>query len=273
MRLQVLVAAMHQKDHSLLDKMNIKTDAIVANQCDTDSVERLEHNGNSVVYLNFAERGVGLNRNNALMRADGDLLVFADDDEIFADDYESIIKQAYNELPDADAIVFNIITLGRDVGRRDITKISKLNFFNALNYGTARLTVKNSSIKRCNINFSRRFGGGTEYSSGEDTLFMCDMLKNKLNVYAYPALIASVDQADSTWFGGYDERYFFDRGALFAAISKRYGQVLCDLMLLKNKKHFFENNVISCKDAMRLTRMGRKYYFNNITYADWKEIR
>ena len=30
MNIQVLVAAMHQKDHSLLEKMHIKTDAIVA---------------------------------------------------------------------------------------------------------------------------------------------------------------------------------------------------------------------------------------------------
>ena len=69
---QVLVAAMNQTDHSLLDRMNIQSDAIIGNQCDYNSVEKFEYDGHSITYLNFAERGVGLNRNNALMRATAD---------------------------------------------------------------------------------------------------------------------------------------------------------------------------------------------------------
>ena len=34
MKLQVLVSCMHQQDYSLLEKMNIQTDAIIINQCD-----------------------------------------------------------------------------------------------------------------------------------------------------------------------------------------------------------------------------------------------
>ena len=36
---QVLVAAMNQTDHSLLDRMNIQSDAIIGNQCDYNSGE------------------------------------------------------------------------------------------------------------------------------------------------------------------------------------------------------------------------------------------
>ena len=82
MKIQVLVAAVGQTDRSLPQKMNIQTDAIVANQCDENSVEQFEWNGHNVKYLNFVERGVGLNRNNALMRADADICLFADDDKI-----------------------------------------------------------------------------------------------------------------------------------------------------------------------------------------------
>jgi glycosyltransferase involved in cell wall biosynthesis len=93
--IQVLVAAMHQKDHSLLEKMHIKTDAIVANQCEHNSIEDFEWNGNKIRYLNFAERGVGLNRNNALMRATGDICLFADDDMVYVDDYVEKVKSAF----------------------------------------------------------------------------------------------------------------------------------------------------------------------------------
>lgn len=34
MDLQVLVSTMHQKDYSIIEKMNINSDAIIINQCD-----------------------------------------------------------------------------------------------------------------------------------------------------------------------------------------------------------------------------------------------
>lgn len=266
MRIQVLVASMNQKDHSLIEKMNIKTDAIVGNQCDYNSVEEFTIGDNTIRYLNFAERGVGLNRNNSLMRASGDILVFADDDETFNNDYADIIQKAYEELPDADAIIFNITTLGDDLGRRDIKKIARVHMLNALNYGTVRLTVKNNAIKRCNINFHRQFGGGAMYSSGEDTLFIADLLKHKLKVYVYPANIASVDQTTSTWFQGYTEKYFYDKGALFAALSDKWGLCLCKLLLLKNKKSFFSGHV-SFKDGKRLAKAGFKGFKRGEKYG------
>jgi len=80
MKIQVLVAAMNQTDHSLLEHMNIKSDAIIGNQCAYNNVEHFEWNGHDITYLNFAEKGVGLNRNNALMRAEAEVCLFADDD-------------------------------------------------------------------------------------------------------------------------------------------------------------------------------------------------
>ena len=219
MKVQVLVAAMDQKDRYLPTKMNIQTDAVVGNQCDFNAIENFLYKDFIITYLNFSERGVGLNRNNALMRADGDILIFADEDEVFNDGYADIVAQAYKQLPDADAIVFNITTIGTNLGRREIKKIHRIHLWNALNYGAARLTVRRDAIERENVVFHRQFGGGTMYSSGEDTLFIADLIKRGLKVYVYPANIASVDQTSSTWFEGYTEKYFYDKGALFAALS------------------------------------------------------
>ena len=98
MTIQVLVATMHQTDHSLLEKMNIRTDAIIGNQCDRNEVEDFEWNGHRIKYLSFAERGVGLNRNNTLMRADADVCLFADDDVVYYDDYAEKIEKAFTDI-------------------------------------------------------------------------------------------------------------------------------------------------------------------------------
>ena len=108
MTLQVIVATMHQTDHSLLDRMNIQSDAIVCNQCDRNEVEEFEYNGHHIKWMSFAERGVGLNRNNGLMRATADIVMFADDDVVYLDGYPEIVLNYYERNPQADVTVFNL---------------------------------------------------------------------------------------------------------------------------------------------------------------------
>jgi len=225
-RIQVLVAAMNQGDHSLLEKMNIQTDVIVGNQCNRNSVENFEWNKHKVSYLNFAERGVGLNRNNALMRAEADICLFADDDMVYVDNYAQIIEQAYRELPDADVIIFNLHEKVRT--RFIITKKTKINRFNFLRYGAARTSFRLDSVKQNGIYFNQCFGGGTEHCHGEDNIFLSDCLKKGLKIYAYPAFIATLtEERPSTWNNGYDEQYLKDQGALYQQISRRWWRLLC----------------------------------------------
>ncbi len=226
MKIQVLVAAMGQKDHSLIEKMNITTDAIVGNQCGFNSVEAFERAGHSYMYLNFAERGVGLNRNNSLMRADCDVCLFADDDMVYVDGYEKIVETAFSELPQADVIVFNLIE--KNPTRSIIGKVQRVRWYNYLRYGTARIAARFAPIKLNAIYFNQCFGGGTPHSHGEDNLFLTDCLRAGLKIYAYPAYIAELtEERPSTWEGAYDEKYLRDQGILYRQISKRWFRLLC----------------------------------------------
>lgn len=226
MKIQVLVATMHQRDHSLLDRMNLQSDCIVGNQCDRNEVEEFEYNGHHVKWLSFNERGVGLNRNNALMRADADVCLFADDDMRYVDNYPSVVENAFKELPDADVIVFNLIEENSD--RHRITKTQRVRWHNYLRYGTARVAFKFAPVKNNGIYFNQCFGGGTEHCHGEDNLFLTACLRNKLKIYAFPQNIATLtDERASTWNSGYDEKYLTDQGTLYKAISRKYWRLLC----------------------------------------------
>lgn len=256
MKIQVLVAAMNQSDHSLIEKMNIKTDAIVGNQCDCCSDEKIDFDGFSVIYYNRNDRGVGLNRNVALLHSsDNCILVFADDDIVYVDEYEKIITKAFEELPHADAIIFNTRTIGEDVGRRENLKIKRIRFYNALNYCTTRIAVKSNSIRKNNIVFHTCFGGGTRYSCGEDTLFIVDMLRHGLKLYTYPVYIADQYQYESTWFNGYNEKYLHDKGALFAAISEKLAKLLCIQDLLRHKE-IYRSSGLTFVEAYRIMKKG-----------------
>lgn len=226
MDIQVLVATMNQTDYSLLDKMNIKTSAIVCNQCDRNETDEFMRGGVIIKWLSFCERGVGLNRNNTLMRATGDICLFADDDMIYVDEYADIVTKAFEQIPDADVIVFNLIE--KSPTRYVIPKISRVNRLNYLRYGTARVAVKLSSVKINGIYFNQCFGGGTEHCHGEDNLFLTACLDKGLRIYAYPAFIAELsEERASTWNTGDNEKYLRDQGILYRQISRRYWKLLC----------------------------------------------
>ncbi len=226
-RVQVLVAAMHQEDFALAERLHLQSDAIIANQCSRCENAQAACGPFTVRMLSRPERGVGLNRNVALLHATGEFLLFADDDEVLADGYADAVARAFDENPQADGIIFNIGTLGTDMGRRQNTAVRRVRPWNALNYGAVRLAVRASSVRRENLTFHTCFGGGTRYNAGEDTLFITDMLRHGLKLYTHPFCIAAVDQTASTWFTGYDEKYLHDKGALFAAVSRFWARGLC----------------------------------------------
>ena len=60
------------------------------------------------------------------------------------------------------------------------------------------------------------FGGGAKYSSGEDSLFIREALRKGLKMYYCPVTIAKVKQEESSWFKGYNDKLFIDKGILIA---------------------------------------------------------
>lgn len=227
MNIQVLIATMHQTDYQLLERMNIQTEAIVGNQCDVNKVDTFTWKGHGIKWLSFAERGVGLNRNNTLMRATGDIIVLADDDLVYVPDYAKVVENAYHRIPDADLIIFN---LQRDDGHRTawVGADTHITWRNYMRYGAARVTARLAPLRLHGILFNQCFGGGTEHSCGEDTLFLTSCLKAGLKIYAVPEIIAELKcERDSTWFKGYTDKYFCDKGVLYKVLSRRWYKLLC----------------------------------------------
>ena len=237
MDIQVLVATIDQKDHGILKKMNIQSDAIIANQCDVNDVEDLDYKGCRVRYLSFAERGVGLNRNNALMRATAEIFLLADDDMVLCEGYPEKIKKIFSENPKADVIIFNLTRERRM--KYKIKRKRKIGYKNFMRYGAAGIAAKTRSITKRGITFNLHFGGGADYSSGEDTLFLLDCLRKNLNIVAVPECIAELTNTrKSTWFEGYNDKYFIDKGILFATMSRRWAWLLSLQFCIRHRRMF-----------------------------------
>jgi len=217
-KVEVLVACMHQKDDSLYNQMNLQTDAILANQSDFYGYEEYaESNGATAKLISTADRGVGKNRNKALMNANGEYLLCSDQDMVYVDGYDKIIESAFEKCPKADIIVFNLEYLNRFTpARKEGARFKRVHLWNCMRYGTARVAMRKNAISKACLSFSVLYGGGAKYSSGEDSLFIREALRKGLKMYYCPIVIAAVKQEESSWFKGYTEKFFVDKGVLIA---------------------------------------------------------
>lgn len=244
MKIQVLVATMNQKDHSLLEKMNIQTDVIVGNQNGINCVEQFKWNGYDIIYVNSDSHGVGINRNNILMRATAEICLFADDDVVYVDGYEKIIRKFYQKYPDADVVIFNMLESRGRKSKQIVKKDKKLSRFEIGKYGTYCISIKNQSIISNNIYFHREFGGGTKYCCGEDTIFLWTCAKLGLNIYSSHDLIGIVNHGPSTWFHGYDDKYFRDQGALYKQLFPVIWKPVVAMQIIRHRNLYKNYGII-----------------------------
>lgn len=227
-RVQVLASVMNQDMRELAGKMNLSTDAVIINQCDHYGVEEMQLRGHRIRFFSCAEKGVGRSRNNAILRADSDICLFSDEDIVYEDGYGERIAEEFDRQPRADMILFNIQV---EEARRTyhITDRKRVRWYNCGRYGAVSFAVRTEKLLESGVMFSMLFGGGARYSNGEDSLFLKDFMKKGYRVYTAPVTIGREEERASTWFAGYNKRFFYDRGVLYHYL---YGR-LAGMMALR----------------------------------------
>lgn len=217
--LQVLIAAMNETDFSLLENMNINCDCIMANQTGNTLKDDFEIKGNKVKIINSALVGLAANRNLALENATADIVIFADDDMVYADNMPEGVLSAFEKNPKADVIIFSCTETNSEgeVVMEYAHTNKRRTMFNSLKFPTYVIAAKRRSLKRKKIKFSRMFGAGSVYNMGEDTIFLADCFKKGLRVYGSDFNIGTSTK-DLHWFDGYTDEFFFGKGALYKCI-------------------------------------------------------
>lgn len=216
------MATMGQSDLQLYEKMNVRCDCLIANQNGTWDYQEEETPFGTVRMISSATKGVGINRNLALSNARGDILLLADDDVRYYDDTFTAVEEAFARLPDADVIAFGMdMTRKGKLSARRSEPCKRRNLWNSMRFGACRLAIRRSAVLKYGLSFSELFGGGCRYSCGEDTLFLQDCFRKKMKVYSHCHVLGTCARDESSWFSGYGEKYFFDKGAMLACGFKR----------------------------------------------------
>lgn len=232
--LEILVASVAQTDFFLIDNMNLQCNTIIANQAERYDFSEVNQAFGYIKMITTPTRGVGINRNIALMASQADILLFADDDMVYYSGLKEGVLNAFKELPQADVIIFSVDIMKENtiIEKRHLP-IKKRHLWNSLQYGTYAVAIRKDALIRGNLSFHQAFGGGCIYGSGEDSLFICDCFKKNLNVYSHSFVLGYCIKDESSWFRGFNKKYFFDKGAFFNYAFRRMHPFISIIFAIK----------------------------------------
>ncbi|MCD8328034.1 MAG: glycosyltransferase [Ruminococcus sp.] len=238
-RLEVLVSCMHQSGMDIVSESNITGSAVVINQCDKSSYcEMLTKNGRARMFSTTA-RGLTVSRNEAIRRSNAEICLLCDDDEVFEEDYESGILKAYDKLSDADVIIFKMTN--RKPSFKD--KIQRLRFPKTMRVSSWQISFRRESLLKSGVRFDELLGAGSGNGAEEELKFLCDCEKAGLRIYYVPFKIAFVGHSGSTWFNGYDEKFFYNRGSTTRYILGAFTASLYALYYVVKKREKYKGSI------------------------------
>lgn len=255
MQLEMLISSVNHKPEDLLAKMKTECDVVLINQCDKDLEQTLEWEKHRIRVLHCNERGVGKSRNKAISKATGDILLFSDEDIRYRSGYVKDVLNEFEKHPEAELLLFNVIVCPE---RKTYWNegYSRVKWFNCGRYPAYSIAIKKEALVRSGVKYSELFGGGAKYSNGEDSLFLKQCADAGIRMYATEVTIGEEESRESTWFKGYTEKFFFDRGVLFSFL---YGKTawIWALRFVLTKKEMFRGD-IKRRQAYCLIRSGIK---------------
>ncbi len=259
MSLQVLLSAMHLADESYLDTLHVVSDAVVINQCDRtcrrDVKRQVGGREQHVCYIESTQRGLSVSRNMAIRNATADICILCDNDVEYVPGYEEMILSAFEQNPEADLIVFYIRR--KEKPQPNYPTKRWMNYLSVLKIFSPEIAFRRSSV--AGITFNESFGAGSgKYLMGEENIFLYDCLKAHKKILYMPLKIAELREEESTWFQGYDKKFFLSRGANYAAMSRFFSLPLIWQFAIR-KRALYKSNM-SLFQAVSYMHQGRRDY-------------
>lgn len=234
-----VISALNENADTLPARMNIGCDAVIVNQCDENGVRDITHEDHNIRIISSTGRGVGRSRNTGLLEVDTPYFLIGDEDIVYKDGYADAVINAFEAHPEADVLLFNV---EQSTGRSTYHSGSygRVRFYNCGRYPAYSIAMRTDAWLNANVWFSLLFGGGAKYAAGEDSLFLMDLLRKGVRIYHMPVCLGRESDRESTWFRGFDDKYFRDRGRLYRSLYGHFAPVMSIYFLFRKRKEWLQ---------------------------------
>jgi glycosyltransferase involved in cell wall biosynthesis len=223
----------------IVERGNYADHVIVGDQNGTTGhVSFVSSKGINVDVYYFNDKGVSKNRNRLFDLSSARFVTFCDDDMSFTNGYERKICQAFLRYKKADVIRFNCLSNNPKRPIRQVKKEGRVGFSELKTFGVWCEIFRSDFLRENNIRFDEKVGPGSLIISGEDVIFNHLVSRSSRFIYQAKSCIALVNQTNSTWFKGYDERYFMATGYVYSSIFGINARLFFALHRLKHKSEY-----------------------------------
>ena len=255
--MEVLISCMNASPLEIIQKTGICSDVVIVNQCNEECKSKilLDDRKNHAIIINTRERGLSRSRNMAIRNATADICLLCDDDEVLEPSYVDNIVKVFEENKDADLITFKLEYSNKKYPH----KKKNIGYLAALKVSSVQIAFRRKRIIDNNLWFNEQLGAGTGNGAGEENKFLFDCLDAGLKILFFPINIGKVlDSSKSSWFEGYNNHFFENRGWSNKIIFGTFYACLYDLYfslfkfpLYKNENSFFKSLFYQLKGTFK----------------------
>ena len=261
--LEILISTKNRDNLDFLNSIFINNDThtnsiLIINQ--TQNINFSCPHSDNINLVNVSETGLSKSRNLAIEKAKSDICLFADDDIVYENDYDSIILNAFNLNPSADIITFKMNDL-KGNSFKDYPIIKKHNKKSLSFVNSVVIAFRRDSIISNKVLFDENFGLGSIFQTADEYVFLRNALKLKLNIVFHNEVILS-HPINSSGKDVASDRILFAKGALFY----KYYNILSFIKLIHYLYLMFKFKYIS------LGQIFNKYFVGVKGIIKYKKI-
>lgn len=172
--LEILISTKDRDNLDFLNSIFINNDThtnsiLIINQ--TQNINFSCPHSDNINLVNVSETGLSKSRNLAIEKAKSDICLFADDDIVYENDYDSIILNAFNLNPSADIITFKMNDL-KGNSFKDYPIIKKHNKKSLSFVNSVVIAFRRDSIISNKVLFDENFGLGSIFQTADEYVFL-----------------------------------------------------------------------------------------------------
>ncbi|WP_336128390.1 glycosyltransferase family 2 protein [Mesoflavibacter sp. CH_XMU1422-2] len=241
--LEILISTMKRSNLDFLKPMFPKDfgnyNILIINQ--TEKGQELTSKYDNIRVVNSYEKGLSKSRNLALKNTKADICLIADDDIKYVENFDNIIKNAFNTNKNFDVLTFMMSDFeGKLAKKYNLQK--QHNYKSLVKANSVTIAFKNHKVIETKIKFDTNFGLGSIFEIAEEFIWLRSLYKANLKIGFIPKVIVQHPYESSGRFGGSD-RVIAARAALFYKYSKRFAYLkLIRYLILMLKKQQIKPN-------------------------------
>lgn len=217
----------------------------------------------SIRVINSFEKGLSKSRNLALKNAIGKIVLIADDDVIYMNDFDTKIIQAYNQYDNKAVISFCIEKpnglLFKKYSPNAKKNLSLMELFNVL---SIEISLNKLILDKLGITFDENFGLGSEFQMGEEAVFLSDIKNKNQRIAFVPSVIVIHSEISSTEKIDFSKRYYVQGAFLTRVLKEDYFMGLATKLFFDVKQKKLNLNQIPA--AIKNANQGKMDY-NKLT--------